>query len=195
VAELQNSALRTRHWGQVMVVCNKPESADDFVEAFVDNPTTTLADLLDLNLHNFEDDVKNIVDRAVKEMSMEKMIKELEITWSKMNFIVDEHPRTKTPTIRASEEMIETLEENQVQLQNLMTSKYIEHFEEQVSSWQKKLTLADQVISLWFEVQRTWSYLESIFIGSDDIRKQLPEDSTRFDKIDEDFKELICAMV
>ena len=34
---------------------------------------------------------------------------------------------------------------------------------------------------LWMEVQRTWSYLESIFIGSEDIRKQLPEDSDRRD--------------
>ena len=36
---------------------------------------TTLADLLALNLHDFEDDVKNIVDKAVKEMSMEKVLK------------------------------------------------------------------------------------------------------------------------
>ena len=27
---------------------------------------TTLADLLDLNLHNYEDDVHNIVDKAIK---------------------------------------------------------------------------------------------------------------------------------
>ena len=30
---------------------------------------TTLADLLDLNLHNYEDDVHNIVDKAIKEMA------------------------------------------------------------------------------------------------------------------------------
>ncbi|MPC52197.1 Dynein beta chain, ciliary [Portunus trituberculatus] len=46
-----------------------------------------------------------------------------------------------------------------------------------------------------FEVQRTWSHLESIFIGSDDIRRQLPEDSARFDQIDIDFKELVAEMV
>ena len=33
---------------------------------------TTLADLLKLNLHNFEDEVRGIVDKAVKEMGMEK---------------------------------------------------------------------------------------------------------------------------
>lgn len=41
----------------------------------MDNPETTLADLLELNLHMHEDEVKNIVDKAVKEMSMEKIIK------------------------------------------------------------------------------------------------------------------------
>lgn len=77
---------------------------------------------------------------------------------------------------------------SQVQLQNLITSKYIGHFLEEVSLWQKKLSVSDSVISIWFEVQRTWSHLESIFIGSEDIRNQLPEDSKRFDGIDVDFK-------
>lgn len=43
-------------------------------------------------------------------------------------------------------------------------------------------------------MQRTWSHLESIFIGSEDIRNQLPEDSQRFDDIDKDFKELISEV-
>ena len=76
----------------------------------------------------------------------------------------------------------------QVQLQNMLTSKYIAHFLQEVSTWQKKLSTADQVIGIWMEVQRTWSHLESIFIGSEDIRNQLPEDSKRFDGIDTDFK-------
>ncbi len=40
------------------------------------------------------------------------------------------------------------------------------------------------------EVQRQWSHLESIFIASEDIRKNLPQDAARFDKIDKDFKVL-----
>ena len=51
-----------------------------------------------------------------------------------------------------------------------------------------------KVLSLWFDVQRTWSHLESIFIGSEDIRKQLPVDSQRFDDIDEEFKKLMKKM-
>ena len=39
------------------------------------------------------------------------------------------------------------------------------------------------------EVQRQWCSLEAIFIGSDDIREQLPEDAKRFDSVDSAFKD------
>ena len=76
--------------------------------------STTLADLLSLNLHEFGDEVSNIVDKAVKEMSMEKVLKELDVTWEAMEFEHEKHPRTQITTLRASEELIETLEDNQV---------------------------------------------------------------------------------
>lgn len=155
---------------------------------------TTLAELLELNLHECEDEVKNIVDKAVKEMSMEKILRDLNTTWSAMNFEQEIHPRTGCKLLRASEELIETLEDNQVQLQNLITSKFIAHFLEEVSAWQQKLGLADSVITVWFEVQRTWTHLESIFMSSEDIRRQLPKDSDRFVEIDQDFKVLMEDM-
>ncbi|NWT20166.1 DYH9 protein, partial [Vireo altiloquus] len=180
VAELQNPAIRERHWKQLMQVTGV---------RFVMDSDTTLADLLKLNLHQFEGEVHGIVDKAVREMSMEKVLKELRMTWSSREFQYEPHPRTNIPLLRSDEELIETLEDNQVQLQNLMSSKYIAFFLEEVSAWQRKLSTADSVISLWFEVQRTWSHLESIFIGSEDIRAQLPQDSERFEGIDVDFKE------
>nr|CAD7405001.1 unnamed protein product [Timema poppensis] len=179
VGELQNPAIRERHWHQLMKSTKV---------RFVMDESITLSELLGLNLHECEEEVKNIVDRAVKEMSMEKTLKELDATWSRMEFEQEIHPRTNSTLLKASEELIETLEDNQVQLQNLITSKFIAHFLEEVSAWQSKLSVADQVITIWFEVQRTWMHLESIFMSSEDIRKQLPEDSDRFDRIDTEFK-------
>ncbi|NXF09729.1 DYH9 protein, partial [Smithornis capensis] len=181
VAELQNPAIRERHWDQLMQVTGV---------RFVMDSDTTLADLLKLNLHEFEGEVHGIVDKAVREMSMEKVLRELRMTWSTRQFQYEPHPRTSIPLLKSDEELIETLEDNQVQLQNLMSSKYIAFFLEEVSAWQRKLSTSDSVLSLWFEVQRTWSHLESIFIGSEDIRAQLPQDSKRFEGIDVDFKEL-----
>ncbi|XP_050294546.1 dynein beta chain, ciliary-like [Anthonomus grandis grandis] len=185
VTELQNPAIRDRHWIQLMQATKVKFVMDD---------DTTLSDLLALNLHEYEEDVKNIVDKSVKEMAMEKVLKELNATWSVLEFGSELHDRTKLKLLTIAEEVVETLEENQVALQNMMTSKFIDFFLGEVSDWQKKLGNADQVIQVFFEVQRKWMYLESIFIGSEDIRSQLPEDSRRFDKIDRDFKEVLRDM-
>ncbi|KAG8128896.1 hypothetical protein E2320_015667, partial [Naja naja] len=134
VSELQNPAIRERHWNQLMQATGV---------YFTMDADTTLADLLKLNLHNFEDEVRSIVDKAMKEMSMEKVVKELKTTWASMVFQYEPHPRTNVPLLKSDEELIETLEDNQVQLQNLMTSKYIAFFLEEVSSWQRKLSTAD----------------------------------------------------
>lgn len=156
---------------------------------------TTLSELLDLQLHKFEDEVKNIVDKSVKEMAMEKVLNDLKMNWKAMAFETETHERTRLKVIRVSEEILEALEENQVQLQNMMSSKFIGYFLEQVSNWQNQLSNADQVISSWMEVQRKWMYLESIFIGSEDIRNQLPEEAKRFEAVDKAFKMLLSEIV
>ncbi|XP_008208864.1 dynein beta chain, ciliary-like [Nasonia vitripennis] len=185
VSELQNPAIRERHWQQLM--------AETKVK-FTMNDKTTLEELLRLELHKYEEEVKNIVDKAVKEMGMEKVLIELNKTWAELEFEKELHDRTKLYVLRISEETIDTLEENQVQLQNMLGSKFIAYFLKEVTDWQQKLSYADAVITIWFEVQRAWMHLESIFIGSEDIRSQLPEDSRRFERIDREFKEMLREM-
>ncbi|XP_075025374.1 dynein axonemal heavy chain 17 [Calonectris borealis] len=186
VNELQNPAIRNRHWHELMQATKVN---------FTMSEDTTLADLLQLNLHKFEDEVHGIVDKAMKESGMEKVLDTLDVTWATMQFEHEPHARTGIMLLKSDEVLIETLEDNQVQLQNLMTSKYLAFFLQEVSGWQQKLSTTDSVISIWFEVQRTWSHLESIFIGSEDIRSQLPEDSKHFDAIDQDFKDLMADAV
>jgi dynein heavy chain len=182
VGELKSNAIRDRHWKQLMKTTGV---------TFVLTKDMKFQDLLSLQLHKFEDDVKLIVDRATKELSMEKVLNDLSKTWNAMEFTYEVHESTKTPLLRSSEELIETLEDNQVMLQNMMTSKFVAHFESQITKWQNILSTVDTVITLWLEVQQTWSSLENIFMGSEDIRAQLPEDSRRFDKIDSDYKDLM----
>lgn len=67
-------------------------------------------------------------------------------------------------------------------------SKYVEYFQAEVSSWQRKLMVADLVISSWMSVQRTWAHLNSIFTNSHDIRCQLANDAERFQGIHNDFQ-------
>ena len=52
VGDLQNSAIRDRHWQQLMQATGVKFTMDE---------TTTLSDLLSLNLHEFEDEVSTCV--------------------------------------------------------------------------------------------------------------------------------------
>lgn len=186
VNELQNPALRERHWVELKRLTS--------IEIRMDS-SMTLDELLALNLYRYEDDVKNIVDKAVKEMAMEKQLKDINATWSVMKFDYEDHSRSGLKILRMSEELIEVLEDHQVQLLNMLSSKFVGFFFNSVNEWQHTLSNVDQVIRSWFEVQRKWQYLESIFIGSEDIRIQLPEDTERFDRIDVEFKEILNAIV
>ena len=137
VGELQNSAIRDRHWDQLVEATRVKFTMSD---------ETTLADLLSLNLHNFEDDVHNIVDKACKEMGMEKMLIDLQNNWKGMEFDYEDHP-SGFKLMRTSEELIETLEENGVVVANMMTSKYIAFFLTEMTEWQKILCMIDLVIA------------------------------------------------
>jgi dynein heavy chain len=69
-----------------------------------------------------------------------------------------------------------------------MLAQANEVFLEKVTSWQRKLGAVDAALSTWMDVQKKWQALESIFVGSPDIRSQLPEDSRRFDAINTNFQ-------
>ena len=48
-------------------------------------------------------------------------------------------------------------------------------------------------MNLFGEVQHTWLYLQSIFLRSDDIKEQLPEDTQLFATIDLQMKTILRA--
>ncbi|KAK3551295.1 hypothetical protein QTP70_013939, partial [Hemibagrus guttatus] len=182
VTQLQNPAMRVRHWAQLAMAMKV---------GFTVTEKTTLADLLTLQLNMYEDEVHNTVAKAVKELAIEKVLSEISQTWSLMEFTYEEHFRTSTPVLKCDDELIERLEDHQVQLLTMLQTKQVEFFQKEVLVLQGQLTQADTVLLVWLEVQRTWAYLESIFMGSDDIRHQLPEETQRFHTIDTDFKDLM----
>ena len=50
------------------------------------------------------------------------------------------------------------------------------------------------VFTILQEIQRTWSYLEPLFIGSEEVKKELPEDAKRFETIDVDVKNILKSV-
>ena len=50
--------------------------------------------------------------------------------------------------------------------------------------------MADSLLVL-NEIQRTWSYLEPLFIKSEEVRKELPKDAKRFQGIDKTVRQIL----
>jgi len=73
----------------------------------------------------------------------------------------------------------------------MLSSKDVAEFEEKVKHWQKSLKTVDSVIQIWVKVQKNWQRLEPIFLASEDIRAQLPDDTKRFEKIDIEWKDVM----
>ncbi|XP_015255846.1 PREDICTED: dynein heavy chain 11, axonemal [Cyprinodon variegatus] len=182
VRQLQSQAIRERHWLELIKITKVDFTMTD---------TTTLGDLLALQLHLFEEEISDMVDKAVKEMATEKIITKINQTWASMELSFEEHYQTSLPLIKCNEDLIVMLEDHQIQLQNVVQSKHVAHFLDQALELQHQLMVADCVLSIWMEVQRTWVYLESIFKSCEDICQQIPNDTLRFQKIDAEYKEIM----
>ena len=182
VSDLRHPSMRDRHWAMLMDLTGVKFVIDDKFK---------LDNLLALGLHNFEDDVGEIVNRAQKEEKMEQALKKIAGTWVNLEFVFSQHKDTDVQLIKLSEEDFECLEDHQLQVQNMMGSRYLATFETEVTGWQKTLSGVADVVTIMNEIQRTWAYLETLFIGSEEVKKELPEDTERFAGIDVDVRRVL----
>jgi dynein heavy chain len=73
----------------------------------------------------------------------------------------------------------------------MFSSRYLATFEDRCVYWQKSLAAIAEVIQLIAEVQRSWSFLENLFIGSEEVKKELPKESEQFVSIDKEVKKIL----
>lgn len=73
----------------------------------VEDPAFKLDDLLALELHKYEEEVGEIVDRAQKEEKMELGLQKLQEAWAKVSFQFTKHKDTNICTVKMAEEDFE----------------------------------------------------------------------------------------
>ncbi|XP_040439457.1 dynein heavy chain 10, axonemal [Falco naumanni] len=187
--DLKNEALRERHWQDLM------ERTGTRFE--MTKETFTLENMFNMELQRHSDVISEIVRTAVKELSIEKGVKEIAETWEHLKFTVQMYFKgtEKRGFILGSvDEILEILDDNNVNLQSVLGSRFVGPFLSTVHHWEKTLSFIGEVIEIWMAVQRKWMYLESIFIGGD-IRSQLPEEAKIFDSVDRMFKKIMDETV
>ncbi|XP_068013204.1 dynein axonemal heavy chain 10, partial [Melanerpes formicivorus] len=187
--DLKNEALRERHWQDLM------ERTGTSFEMTTE--TFTLENMFAMELHRHSDVISEIVGKAVKELSIEKGVKEIAETWEHLKFTVQIYfkgTEKRGFILGPVDEIVELLDDNNANLQSVLGSRFVGPFLSTVHCWEKTLSLIGEVIEIWMVVQRKWMYLESIFIGGD-IRSQLPEEAKIFDNVDRMFKKIMDETV
>ena len=180
---LKNDSMKPRHWETLSKVTG--------VKFEMDPKTFTLGALFEMKLSRFESEISEIVNEAMQETKIEKSLKDIEEKWRSTDFALAKYKKgsvDKGYVLRAAEEIKLELEDNMLNLQTMSASRFVVSFTDVVRDWEKKLNHVSETIDIWFKVQSKWMYLESIFIGAEDIRMQLPQEAKKFDQVDKAWK-------
>jgi dynein heavy chain 1 len=127
-----------------------------------------------------------VIREAQGEMALEQFLSEVKEFWGAYEFELVNY-QNKCRLIRGWDDLFEKLDENLGSLTSMQQSPYYQVFAAEAGTWHKQLSELRLVLDVWIDVQRRWVYLEGIFLGSQDIKAQLPNEYARFKSIDSEF--------
>ena len=179
---LANEAMRPRHWKDIQTECK--------VEYNMDPATFKLADLMEADFVKYAEEVEDIAASSVKELQIEVNLAKIIEQWEDLNFEFANYKNRGPVLLQGVPDIMESMEETQMQLGSMMSSRYVVPFQEPVSDWVSKMGTVAEIIEEWVIVQNMWTYMEAVF-SSGDISKQLPKEAKRFSDIDKNYMKIM----
>ena len=186
IRTMKSEHIRQRHWEKLLKSIG--------YEHKLDLKNITLQQVFDLQLQEYNDKVEEIATEARNEAAHDATIQSIEHTWKTTNFPMGRYKRgveEKSFVITNCDEIKEKIDDQLTDLSKLSNSRYAGPFMERIRRLDKQLNVISDCIDLWLVVQRKWQYLESIFVGSEDIRIMLKDEVKRFDRTDKSFRKLM----
>ncbi len=93
---------------------------------FIMDSKFNLGNLLELGLHNYVDACSEIVDRAQKELIIEKALKKIDETWSSLSLTFSPYQDTDNVQMTVEDSITEALETDNLALQTMSGGKYVQ---------------------------------------------------------------------
>jgi dynein heavy chain len=184
IQSLKHDAIRPIHWADLMEIAGM----DDME---LDMKKFNVGQVFAMELSRFPEEVSEVVVSAQNELKIENELNKIDGIWRNMDLEMGAYKGDRGFVLKPNEEMKLQLEDHILTLQSMASSKYAVKLLDIVKKWEKNLNAVTEIFDCWLLVQRKWMYLESIFIDSDDIRLQLPEEAKKFDKIHKAFKTIM----
>ena len=179
VQALRQPGMRERHWDQLTQILGFKLRPDD---AF-----TLRKGLEEFKLQNQMDAIVKVCDIAGKEFAIEQALDKMENDWKGNVMAVKEYRDTGTYVLGGWDEIFQLLDDQIVMTQAMTFSPHKKVFAERLDAWERGLRLCSDILEQLLACQRNWMYLEPIF-ASDDIQKQLPTESKRFQTVDRNWR-------
>eukprot|EP00939_MAST-03C_sp_MAST-3C-sp1_P001116 g1116.t1 len=188
LGDLRNDAMRPRHWTLLMSTLETR-----FTPPFKD-PTMPLGTILKQNLIEHIERVMDVIEVSSKEAKIEQTIRRLRTTWTSVAFAETSYKDVTgatVPLLSVGDDDATLLDNDRMVVDGVLASKFHKHFKEELVRWKNHLALLHAIVQKFDCVLRAWTYLEPFFAGSDEVKKELPIDASRFMKTDKDVKSLM----
>ena len=122
---LSNPSMRKRHWDTIQEVCE--------VTFNMAPETFKMSDLFEADLVKYQEDVEDIANSSVKELQIEVKLAAIIAQWEDLNFDFANYKNRGPVLLQGVGEILECMEETQMNLGGMMSSRYVLPFKDRKS--------------------------------------------------------------
>jgi len=180
INDLRNEAIKERHWRQLLQILSIKKEFNKLI----------LGDFWREDLDKHEKNLRDVMNAAAGELVLESFLKNSKEFWGTYELEMAKY-KDKCKLIKGWDELFVKLDEHINSFTSMTNSPYYPQFKEEIEPWKDKLEKMRNLFNEWLDVQRRWTYLEGIFLGSADIMNELPSDYNKFKSIDSEFTGLM----
>jgi dynein heavy chain len=140
-----NKGLRTRHWERISDLTGFDIQPDE---------TTSLSQMLAMNVDKFLEQLEEISSAASKEYSLDKALRAMQSEWADIMFALIPYRDTGVSILSGVDEVQVLLDDHIVKTQTMRGSPFIKPFEAEIVSWETKLVSMQVcfIAWLWFSL-------------------------------------------
>nr|XP_046259789.1 dynein axonemal heavy chain 6 isoform X2 [Scatophagus argus] len=184
ITDLRNPCMKPEHW----------KILESVVDTSLNVEKLTVTVLEEISIFSYGMDIQEVSGQASGEASVETIITKVEDLWKTTEFTVLSHGDSKDIFILGGTDDIQVLlDDSIINVGTVASSRYVAPIKPRVEKLLRQLTLFNQTLDEWLTCQRSWLYLESIFLAPD-IKRQLPAESKMFSKVDKSWKEIMAKV-
>ena len=186
---LAGSAIRDRHWREVMNITGTTFSLDGLV----------IQTLLDLDIPSYTNKIHELSRRANGEAELESTLRLVDVEWNEQVFPFAPFTTTTTTEgvvtrmildVEASQRLIDRAEDAHINMTTMMGSPSLGPHKTDLVSWMAKLNEIASFLHRWLEVQELWKHLASVFSRHGE---ELTYEKAQFTVFDRDYTKFLIA--